>query len=524
VTAGTEAATLEAEGAARSPALGYGLAVVSVGAAHVLTVLLYPLIQPSVAPLFFAAVVVTCWYGGLGPGLLATAAASMLTEAFFYAPFYWVDVGTVVRVSTFAVVAVLVASLNARAQAEHRRAAGLAASRERLLVQEQAARAEAERANRAKDEFLATLSHELRTPLNAMLGWLWWLRRGDLDEERGQRALETIERNTRALAQLIEDLLDVSRIITGKLRLEVRAADLVAIITAAVEAVRPAAQAKGIQLDVGLPGSPADVSGDPDRLQQVMWNLLSNAIKFTPEQGRVTVRLTPGARHAEIVVADTGRGIAPELLPYVFDRFRQADASHRSAQGGLGLGLSIVRHLVELHGGTVTAASPGEGQGARFTIRLPVLGEPAAPGTDLRAGRVPEVASPTLDGLRILVVDDDPDARDCIAAMLEKYGARVVVAGSASAALQTLNAFPADVLVSDLRMPGGDGFDLIRRVRARPGEAGRRLAAVALTASPRVEDRARALEAGFDMHVPKPVEAADLAGVVAGLAGRERAA
>ncbi|HEV8473043.1 MAG TPA: ATP-binding protein [Methylomirabilota bacterium] len=501
---------------------GYAVAVVSVAAAAGLTGVLGPLLQPSFSPLFFAAVAVSSWYGGLGPGLVATALAAAITETIFFPPLYAVDTASVVRVGCFTVVALLVASLYARAHAAQRNAEGLARAREEALAQERAARAEAETASRAKDEFLATLSHELRTPLNAMVGWLWWLRRGDLDTARAAHALETVERNTKALAQLIEDLLDVSRIITGKLRLEMTSVDLADVIAAAIDSVGPAAVGRRIEIALSVEPGLAPIAGDPDRLQQVMWNLLSNAIKFTPEDGRVDVRLDRAGAAARIEVVDTGRGIDPKILPYVFDRFRQGPAAVHGTPG-LGLGLSIVRHLVEVHGGSISAASAGEGQGSTFTITLPLV--PAATPAPARALHAATgIPAGVLEGLRVLVVDDDRDALTWLSKTLAECGAQVLLAVSVREALQSVERDRPDVLVSDIRLPDEDGYTLIRRVRALEPALGRTLPAVALTAYPRVEDRARALQAGYQMHVPKPVEPLELVAVIAGVAGRAAAA
>jgi signal transduction histidine kinase len=387
-----------------------------------------------------------------------------------------------------------------------------------LLVREQVARRQAEEANRTKDEFLATLSHELRTPLNAMLGWAQLLRTGNLDAATAARALETIERNARSQAQLISDLLDVSRIITGKLRLELQPIELPLVLEAVLDTVRPAADAKGLQLAVRVDPLVPALRGDADRIQQVIWNLVSNAIKFTPAGGRVEVELGRRPDLVELAVRDTGIGIRPDFLPYVFDRFRQAESAITRTHGGLGLGLSIVRHLVELHGGTVAVASPGEGRGATFTVRLPAQGtapdlprhEPAAAGG---AGE-----RPRLDGLHVLVVDDEADARELTARMLGGAGARVTAAASAAAALGALEGELPDVLVVDLGMPGEDGYALLRQVRALPAARGGALPAAALTAYARAEDRARALAAGFQIHLAKPVDPPELVAAVAGLA------
>ena len=397
--------------------------------------------------------------------------------------------------------------------------------REQLLAKEQAARAEAEAANRMKDEFLATLSHELRTPLNAMVGWTQLLRTRKFDEKTTVRALETIDRNTKSLAQLIEDVLDVSRIITGKLRLNVRPVELVPVIEAAIETVLPAAEAKNIRIESILDSSVGSVLGDANRLQQVVWNLLSNAVKFTPKGGRVEMRLEAINSRVQIRVSDTGQGINPDFLPYVFERFRQADSTTTRSYGGLGLGLAIVRHLVELHGGTVDAESPGLGLGATFIVNLPLravrveVSEPQQV-QPTAAGEVPTISGSSLDGLRVLVVDDEADARDLLTTVLRQYGAEVTAVATASEALEALKQLKPNVLVSDIGMPEEDGYALIRKVRALDAEQGGRIPAVALTAYARAEDRKQALLAGFQLHVPKPVDPTELAVVVANLTGR----
>lgn len=398
--------------------------------------------------------------------------------------------------------------------------------REQLLAREQAARAEAEAANRIKDEFLATLSHELRTPLNAMLGWIQLLRTRKFDEATTTRALETIDRNTKSLAQLIEDVLDVSRIITGKLRLNVRPVELVPVISAAMETVLPAAEAKDIQLKSLFDTPAGPVLGDANRLQQVVWNLLSNAVKFTPKGGLVEIRLAVINSRVQIRVSDTGQGISPDFLPYVFERFRQADSSITRSQGGLGLGLAIVRHLVELHGGTVYVESPGVGQGATFIVELPLMAVSCATAKELEpmqpmvTDEVLKLCPLGLDGLRVLVVDDELDARELIATVLGQCGAEVKAVASAIEALAVLEQFQPQVLVSDIGMPGEDGYTLIRKLRALEAEQGGQIPAVALTAYARAEDRTQALLAGFQLHVPKPVDPAELAVVVGNLAGR----
>jgi signal transduction histidine kinase len=386
------------------------------------------------------------------------------------------------------------------------------------------AKQQAEEANRMKDEFLATLSHELRTPLNAMLGWAQVLRMGKLDEAAAARALETIERNARAQAQLIADLLDVSRIITGKLRLDFQPVELPRIIEAALDSVRPAADAKGIHLVVTRDPLASPVLGDGDRLQQVVWNLLSNAIKFTPREGTVEVRLRQTGASAEVRVSDTGAGIRPDFLPYVFDRFRQAESTITRSHGGLGLGLSIVRHLVELHGGTVEVQSEGEGKGAIFTVLLPVRAARAGGNVSVEAAEEKEVqpwSNPALlQGLVVLVVEDEDDTRSLLIAALEQCGAEVAAVSSVVDAVARLDAGPVHVLVSDLAMPDEDGYALIRKVRARSADQGGTVPAAALTAYARAEDRNRVLASGFQRHLPKPIDPSDLVRVVASLAGR----
>lgn len=410
-----------------------------------------------------------------------------------------------------------------------------AIERARAYAAERQARADAEAANRMKDEFLATLSHELRTPLNAMLGWTQLLRTRKFDEARMASALETIDRNTKSLAVLIDDILDVSRIIRGKLHLSARACELASVIEAAMEAIRPAAQAKAIQLECFLDASLGTVWGDANRLQQVVWNLLSNAIKFTPKGGRVEVRLegNPGdltePSYAQIEVIDTGKGISPEFLPYVFERFRQENNSSTRSYGGLGLGLAIVRYLVELHGGTVQASSPGEGLGAAFTVQLPLLvggresgvGSRELEATSKDTANYSSVATPhaLLQGLRVLIVDDEADARDLLAIVLEQSGAQVIVATSAIEALDFLSQLRADALVSDIAMPKMDGYQLIRQVRELEAERGEHLPAIALTAYARESDRILALEAGFQVHLAKPFDPDELVSVVAKLTG-----
>jgi signal transduction histidine kinase/ActR/RegA family two-component response regulator len=387
--------------------------------------------------------------------------------------------------------------------------------RRQSLAREHIARAEAETANRMKDEFLATVSHELRTPLNAILGWSHILRRGKPDDPTMARGVEVIERNAQTQAQLIEDILDASRVISGCLRLNRGPVDLASVINAAIDSVRLGADAKGIQLTVILDPSARPVTGDASRLQQVVWNLLANAIKFTASAGRVEVRLEREDGRARITVTDTGVGVAPEFLPFIFDRFRQADSTITRRHGGLGLGLAIVRHLVELHEGSVQAESAGEGYGASFIVRLPLAEkvERAPTGPSAANGK-----APALQGAQILVVDDDRDALDMLAVVLTEAGAAVRTAASATEALALLRWIRPDVLVSDLAMPDEDGYSLIRNLRAIERESGRETPAVALTAYVRVQDRARAQAAGFDVFVEKPVDPDELIAVLAGIA------
>ncbi|MGH7300902.1 MAG: ATP-binding protein, partial [Candidatus Rokuibacteriota bacterium] len=386
--------------------------------------------------------------------------------------------------------------------------------RRQWLAREHIARAEAESANRMKDEFLATVSHELRTPLNAILGWSHILRGGKTDEATLARGAEVIERNAHTQAQLIEDILDASRVITGSLRLNRGPVDLAAVINTALDSVRLAAEAKAIQLAVILDPSARHLTGDASRLQQVVWNLLANAIKFTSSGGRVEVRLEPAGGQAQITVTDTGEGVAAEFLPFIFDRFRQGDSTITRRHGGLGLGLAIVRHLVELHEGTVKAQSAGEGYGTTFIIRLPrAEAVPAAP-TDPAAGR----SAPALQGVQVLLVDDDQDALDMLTIVLAEAGAAVRTAASAAEALALLRWIRPDVLVSDLAMPDEDGYSLIHNLRAIERASGRETPAVALTAYVRVQDRARAVAAGFNMFVEKPVDPDELISVLAGIA------
>lgn len=384
------------------------------------------------------------------------------------------------------------------------------------------ARTRAEQATRLKDEFLATVSHELRTPLNSLLGYAILLRdrRAGMDEGRLAKAIDAIYRNAQAQARIIDDILDVSRIVTGKLKLDVKATDLVAVAKEAMEVLRPAALAKQVALEVVSGDEVALLVGDPERLRQVVWNLISNAVKFTDSGGAVRVLIRADGSHVELAVEDTGKGIDPELLPHVFDRFRQADSSTTRTFGGLGLGLAIVRHIVELHGGRVTAASEGLGRGATLRVRLPV--RPSLAMTlepENRSTPWDTVTKPlrSLAGLKVLVVDDDPDSLDLLRITLDEAGAEVATAGSASAGLEAALRERPHVLVSDIGMPGVDGYSFIRALRARSAAEGGTVTSIALTAYTRAEDRTKALDAGFTAHVGKPVDPADLVAMIASL-------
>ena len=392
--------------------------------------------------------------------------------------------------------------------------------REARIASERAARAEAERASRLKDDFLATLSHELRTPLNAILGWSQILRRSRRGPEDIEKGLEIIERNTRLQVQLISDLLDISRVVSGKIRLDLAAVDLRATLKAAVDTLRPTAEAKGVHLEEAL--EPVTSRGDPARLQQVAWNLLSNAIKFTPRGGHIHVTLARAGERAVFRVRDTGQGISPDFLPCIFERFRQADPSAARRHGGLGIGLAVVHHIVELHGGRVSASSDGEGRGAIFVVELPL--EEARARSGEAADAWPEEASEAqLQGLRVLVVDDAADARGYVQRILEEREVEVRSASSVSEALAAVAELAPDILVSDIGMPDEDGYALIRQIRGHHEDGIRDLPAVALTAFARAEDRARALAAGYQLHVSKPLEPAELLAALARLAGPARA-
>ena len=399
---------------------------------------------------------------------------------------------------------------------------------DRVTMERQYARlyAEAQEANRIKDDFLAVLSHELRTPLNAIVGYSRLMRGNMLPEDQVVRAIETLERNARWLTQIVDDVLDVSRIVSGKVRLDVQAVELAVVLDNAVATVQPAADAKSVRIQSLIDPRIGPISGDPGRLQQVMWNLMSNAVKFTPKGGRVQVRLERVNSHIEIVVSDTGIGIGKEFLPYVFDRFRQADSGSTRKTGGLGLGLAIVKHLVEMHGGSVQADSAGEDQGSTFTVRLPmmIVSQSAAQSREhpLAERRNPLQQLADLTGVRVLAVDDDADALGLLKDVLEAAGAEVATAASAPEALGAIGAFMPDVLVADIGMPDMDGFELIGRVRALDDPKLRDIPAAALTAFARSEDRTRALQTGFEMHLAKPVDPGELVASVATLVRRYR--
>lgn len=409
------------------------------------------------------------------------------------------------------------------------------AERARLLAEAQIAREIAEAANRAKDEFIAQITHDLRSPLNAILGWAKVLRTRSLDEQIMAEALSTIEKSAEKQRHMIEDLLDVSRIVTGRLRLDVRPVSLSAVIHSAMEVMRPACEAKEIDCQTELATDSDAITGDPARLEQVIWNVVSNAVKFTPNRGQVKVRLERADPYVQITITDTGKGVLPEHLPHIFDRYWQSANAENRRTGGLGLGLSLTRHIVELHGGTVRAESEGEGKGTKIIITLPYRAvrlqnqslDSRAPSSPTINPFVPtqhtQLVSSTLSGLLALVVDDEPDARELVAAILRQHGAEVIVAASAAEAFQIIqdSARLPNLLVSDISMPGQDGYSLIQKVRALPPIRGGQIPAIALTAYGRLEDRIRVLSAGFQMHVPKPVEPAELTLIAANLTGRE---
>jgi signal transduction histidine kinase/CheY-like chemotaxis protein len=394
-------------------------------------------------------------------------------------------------------------------------------AREQLLLRAERARSESEAANRIKDEFLATLSHELRTPLTSLLGWSSVLRESRRDEKILEQGLDAIDRNARVQAQLIDDLLDVSRIVSGKLNLDVGPLDIGSVTRAAINVVQPAADAKEITLDYWAQPGIGAISADSARLQQIIWNLLSNAVKFTPHGGKISIRAGRDGTDATVTVSDTGQGIAPEFLPRVFDRFRQADSSTTRSFGGLGLGLAIVRHLVELHGGTVSAKSDGVGLGATFSASFPLLSDRSGPITVMHSGETHASELRSLDGLRVLLVDDELETREIISTVVERTGAEVKSCTSAREALTELVEWRPDVILSDIAMPDEDGYSFINRVRSLPQNEGGNTPAAALTAYARDEDRRKALAAGYQMHIAKPIGAGQLVTMIAKLAGRD---
>jgi signal transduction histidine kinase/ActR/RegA family two-component response regulator len=495
--------------------LRYALACLIVVAATLLRALADPFIHDQIPYfIYVASVVITTWFCGFDAGILGTVLAAFLGNYFFVPPRYEFiphgeDWNAMVM---FAVVALglvwLVSRWRTAEQALRKFADDL-----------QILHAEAERINRLKDEFLATLSHELRTPLNAVLGWAQVLDVGRLDAQQ-KRATEAIVRNAKAQARLVEDVLDVSAIVSGKLGLHPTTVDLAAIVNSAIDVVRPAAGAKQIEVRTSFVAR-ARMVGDADRLRQVAWNLLSNAVKFSNKGGTVEVRIDRPESQLVLTVSDTGAGIDPAFLPHLFERFRQADSSTTRQHGGLGLGLAIVRHMVELHGGTVSAESAGLNRGATFRVTFPVQAVADTPGQSpqaVGAHETPARANVSLAGIRVLVVDDEPDARELVAVILRDYGADVRVAPSAHDAFQAVRSWRPDVLVADIGMPEEDGYSLLRRIRALSPDQGGAIPAAALTAYAQAEDRQRAFAAGFQEHVAKPVLAHELAQLVETLA------
>jgi len=533
----------------------YALAAGIVAVASLLRLLVDPLIHDQIPYfIYVAAVVVATWFCGAGAGVFGTVLSAFVGNYLFVLPRYEVipHGEDWIAMALFALVALgLVWQVGRWRRAERvlrGQAHELQAQGQELRIQAQELRAqsealqaqgrelqaqaerykalheEAQRVNRVKDEFLATLSHELRTPLNAVVGWAYMLGGGDLDDGQVADASEAILRNAQAQVRLIEDLLDVSRVISGKLHLRLAPIDMAGVVQSALDAIRPAADAKSVDIRASLlPG--ANLIGDPDRLRQVAWNLVSNAVKFTPKHGRVEVRLERRDSQIQLTVSDTGIGVEPEFLPHLFERFTQADSSLTRRHGGLGLGLAIVRHISELHGGTVGAESGGKDLGATFSVTLPVravtepVADEAAP-CDTERGAADERRPEALEGIRVLVVDDERDARELVQAVLRQYGADVRAVASAEDAFHEVRRWRPDVLVADIGMPDEDGYTFLRRVRALAAAEGGTTPAAALTAYALREDRERALAAGFQEHVAKPVPPARLADVVARLACR----
>ena len=434
------------------------------------------------------------------------------------ARFIFITIATIVLIALLCLLLVAVLSRSYRRQTSARTDAETGQSEARASL------TEAEAASQLKDEFLATVSHELRNPLAPILTWTQLLRGGTLDAEKTQRALEVIERNVVSQVQLIDDLVDVSRVAAGKFRLDVRPIDLVPVIRAAADSQGPASEAKSIHLQLVLDERAGMISGDSERIQQVMWNLISNAIKFTPKGGQVQVVLQRSESHLEIVISDSGIGIDPGFLPHVFEPFRQGMGGSMRRHGGLGLGLSIVRHIVELHGGEIAAASDGPNLGSKFTVKFPLLATMRAAGGQgnrhpIARDTLPDARPGRLDGVRVLVVDDEPNASESLLVLFTSCGAEARIAGSAAEALAAFDAWCPDILVSDIAMPGEDGYSLIRKIRARPAHRGGAVPAVALTAYVKIEDRVSILAAGFQMYLSKPADPTELVAVVNSLAG-----
>jgi signal transduction histidine kinase/ActR/RegA family two-component response regulator len=498
---------------------GYLIAVGATLLALLVTSLIWPILEGGPFIIFFSAVLVSAWYGGLGPGLLTIALTILLMAYFFAVPAHSLlvhDPAVIARLGVFGLAAGLVTLFsNSRRQAlvDLQR---IQQERLELLERERQARLEAEAANRAKDVFLATVSHELRNPLSAMLGWVQVLRRRSADRATTERALEIIERNAKLQDKLIEDLLDVSRIVSGKLRLDACPSDLLPVVEAAVDVVQPSAQAKSIRLLRMLDPAAGPVLADATRIQQVVWNLLSNAIKFTPQGGRVEVRLVRTDGHVELSVSDTGQGIAAEALPRLFEPFWQVDAGTSKRHGGLGLGLAITRKLVEMHGGEIRAASDGVGQGTTFTLTLPLI-DTARQGSHRVVGAAAAERPMLLKDLSVLVVDAEPGICTLVRSILEEHGAQVTTAASASEALAALRSTAPHILIADLALPDTDGCTLIRKLRDSYQSA---IPAVALTALARAEDSERILAAGFQVHISKPVQPVRLAAAVVNLTRR----
>jgi signal transduction histidine kinase/ActR/RegA family two-component response regulator len=482
---------------------------------------------------FYPAIMVSAWFGGLWPGIAATLVSSVLVGYLWLAPLRAANVGTVGDSVALLLFVGIGLAISACSESMHRSAAREHAARERAEQREQAlqeselrlrtalagaqaARASAEEANRLKDQFVATVSHELRTPLNALLGWADMLKSNMLEDGRRERAIEAIHANARRQARLVDDLLDIARMMSGKLQLRRAGVNLDDAVRAAVDVVQPAADAKRIELTVAIPGPLPPLHADAMRLQQAVWNLLSNAIKFTPDHGVIHIAVQKVGGNIEIVVTDTGQGIQSELLRSIFDPFRQGDTSTTRATGGLGLGLSIVKYVVEAHGGTVNAESPGEGRGATFKVRLPVLPVPES-GIESSSTPVMSLVQGSVAGVKVLIVDDDGDGREVMAAHLEQHGATVLTAAGAREALDMIQRQHVDVLLVDVAMPGTDGYTFIKTLRNSSSSSIAGIPAAAVTALAGDEDRARALRAGFQLHIPKPVDLAALVHAVASL-------